>query len=303
MLNTFFRKSIFPAEVDNSLSNLSKLRMTTNSYKLWWDKANEQLDKISPSHENPLRMILETLYSEFNLAGLSPPCVEKGWDEEDFFLTWENDDENRIVVHSDENLDCTITIPKHNFTASLPLKDDEVDILYTMFPLTLENEPEEEFATMVSQPPPAETPKKEEVDMNKMLNSMLNKFDKLMGDMNELKEENNEPAVSSLKNIDSMGMCLRCLVVGIVSILAWLLNHVGSRFPGRALIKTIVIETMEDVRGGYWDDIFETPGEWIKERSETLYTLFEYVFQSIHWMIRYNRISVPALAFMIGRYL
>jgi hypothetical protein len=271
--------------------------MTTESYKTWWELGNEQLDKISSNQNHPLRMIHERLFSDIHTMGSSPPDVDVS--DHEVLYTWKTK-EFCFVVTTDENLSRTLSIPSKSFECQLPLKEGDLAFIRPMFVNKPEDtvREEDEFSTVPVNPPVKKNDK--DIDINHMLSSMFSKFDQLVDNMADLQKDDNENPKPMVENLDSVGLCIKTMVLGFISLLAWIISRVGTRFPGRAVFKTMILETLEDVRGGFWDDIFESPGIWLQERSERIYKIIDSIFLGINWMIRYNRVSLTLLAFTVG---
>jgi hypothetical protein len=244
-------------------------------------------------------MIHERLFSDIHVMGSSPPDVDIS--DHEVLYTWKST-EFCFVVTADESFNCTLSNPSKAFECQLPLKEGDLAFIRPMFAGNksedMVKEEDDEFSTVPVKPPVKKNDK--DIDINNMLSSMFSKFDQLVDNMADLQKDNTEEPRPMVENLDSVGLCIKTMVLGFISLLAWVISRVGSKFPGRTVFKTMILETLEDVRGGFWDDIFESPGIWLQERSEKIYKIIDSIFLGINWMIRYNRVSLALLAFTVG---
>jgi hypothetical protein len=265
--------------------------VSVDSYRAWWDAANAQLDKISPNRNHPVRTCIELFLSELYLRSFDTPklrvILSDTTDIEIVGLTLEWEKYNKdAFVSVDGNFDCKILFERVTSPLDLPLTNEEYNVFESWI-----------YEGIARKPP---------VNHNDFLNVMLGSITKIMGMEDELKnepsndkEKEKENEIMNIK-LDAMGEFFQTLTIAFISLLRWLVSKLNDRVPVRGILKSLTVDTLNDVKQGYWNDVFSSPDHWLMERNQTLFEYNDRIFRFFNFMIRNKTLTLSTIAFLAG---
>lgn len=147
-----------------------------------------------------------------------------------------------------------------------------------------------------SRPPPPPQMKLPQ-GLDKMFESVMKMFP-MEEDSKELDLEKEEIKAIPLR---PLGYILRSLALVFFSFLGWLLDCLKDRMPLNNIASSFHKTLMVDIEEGLWNDIFDTPEEFLEDTLHPkLFWLLETLFEIVHFLIENNRVFVPILTFFLG---
>jgi hypothetical protein len=278
--------------------------MNSEDYKIWWRKAEIQLEKLG---NEVLKTVHEDLFKSLVIEGIPVPELEIIGDET--FFNWESFE--TIVVSHDDNYDCDLYIPGLG-SFELPLSVKDSDIIFEFFPNlvkkpsptnpVIEDNDDEVFLTrpQIQLPPttpPSPPPKKDQPDMMKMMGSMMKSLETMLKD--DFDEIDNEPPKETIQ-LDNIGKLLSMIFVTFLGFMRWFITKLSSRIPMKSAMKGVILDMIEEVNCGVWDDFFDIPDDWLRTRSSKLHSMINFMFGILRFIVEHKNVIIPLVTLGIG---
>lgn len=261
--------------------------VSVDSYRAWWDAANVQLDKISPNRNHPVRTCIELFLSELYLRSIDTPVLKVILSDTNeveivgLTLEWEKYNKD-AVISVDGNFDCKILFERVTSPLDLPLTNEEYNVFESWI-----------FEGVT---------RKQPINHNDFLNVMLGSITKIMGMEDDIKPEQTKEKEDEILNIklDAMGEFFKTLTIVLISLLRWLVGKLNNKVPVRGILKSLTVDTLNEVKQGYWNDVFASPDHWLMEKNQTLFEYNDRVFRCVNFMIRNKSLTLSTIAFLVG---
>lgn len=275
--------------------------MNSEQHDAWWHKAEEELEKLP---NDVLRAVHEEFFWHLNRLNAPVPELEITFDGayyywQDYDIVNRQDSKTRwdpLVVTHDHNMNCKVYIPQLG-TFNLPLTEKDVEQITAHF-----SEPPVEEEEFFPTKPPTHQPtpvSKKEPDMMKMMGSMMKSLETILKD--DFEEKDKEPQVEKQSlQLDNLGRIISMAFVTFLGFLRWFIGKLSNRIPMKSAMKFVIIDMIEEVNSGDWDDFFDLPDDWLRTRASKLHSIINWMFGILRFILENKNVIVPLVTFGVG---